>query len=437
MIQQERSQNEIDLIQLVKVLLKRKWLIIGGTLLITLLAIIISLLLPKVYKSEGFFQLGRGIDLDLEELKEIQEQIRKDFQENMLDNHTLQSDMLLTDTLQDTYLAMMNISIPDYKKYTSQFSNPQSFLRFLKKKMGNSVLGNFEESIRTGEDLLQWIEPEYAYSKSELKDLTQNTRDIKNFVIGVKLFSEQSKPEQARAVVMVIGEFIKENILYCKLRDYIGIQLNKSKTSSKKYDNFIINDEFKLRQLKVKRSDIEELLKKYPEAKAMVNRELFTFQLSGQRYLSPVAQVIGIESHVADVKENLAQNQRRKQLADLKLLFFLELKKHLKSEMFGDSLLSMCIKLLDTFFDKEDFPGDVIREVRNELAVDFDNFSAFKGEMQFISGPTLSKTAIRPQKTLFAAIGFILGFLFSIFFAFIVDWWIENKKKIINNMEKK
>jgi LPS O-antigen subunit length determinant protein (WzzB/FepE family) len=434
---QERHRDEIDLVQLVKVLVKRKWVIIGGTIIITLLAVIISLLLPKVYQSEGFFQLGRGIDVDLEELREIQDEIRKDFQEKMVDNQTLQDNMLLNETLRNTELMKMNVSIPDYKKYASQFTNLQQFLQFVKKKiknkeLGDLRLGDIRQSIRTSEDIEQWIEPEYAYSKKELKDLAQNMKDLKNFVLGVHLLGEQAAPEKAQAVVKVIGEFIKDSILYGKLRDYIGDQLNKSKTKAKKYDNLIINDEFKLRQLTLKRNRMEQLLKKYPQAKAMLNRELFSIQSSGQRYLSPVAQVVGIESHSADIKENLAQNQRKKKVADLKLLFFLEIKKRLNADMFGEPLLTQCIKLTDTFFDKEDFPGDVIREVRNDLAIDFDNIAAFEEEMQFISGPTLSRNAIRPKKVLIAAIGFVLGFFLSIFFAFFVDWWIINKKRIIN-----
>ncbi len=429
---QERRRDEIDLVQLVKVLIKRKWVILGGTIIITLLALIISLLLPKVYRSEGFFQLGRGIDVDFEELKEIQEKIRKDFQENMMDNQTLQNNMLLDETLQDTKLVMMNVSIPDYKKYASRFTNPQKFLQFVKKKKKIKEPGDLRINLGTAEDLSQWIEPVYAYSRKDLKELAQNARDISNFVIGVQLVGEQASPEQARAIVNVIGEFIKDSIIYGKLRDYTATQLNKSKTESKKHDNIIINDEFKLRQLTMKRSHMEQLMKNYPQTKTMQNRELFAIQHSGQRFLSPLAQVVGIESHIADIKEDLARNQREKQLADLKLLFFLESKKLLDNDRFGESLLTQCIQLTDTFFDKEDFPGDVSREVRNDLAVDFDNIAAFNEVMQFISGPTLPGSAISPKKVLITVIGLVLGFFLSIFFAFFLDWWILNKKRIVN-----
>lgn len=434
---QGRYRDEIDLVRLVKVLIKRKWVIIGGTLIIALLAVIVSLVLPRVYKSEGFFQLGRGIDVDLDELKEIQEKIRKDFQDNMMDNQTLQNNMLLNETLQNMELTTMNVSIPDYKKYASRFTNPQRFFQFLNKKVKNKEIdGDLNRSMRAVEDIEQWIEPVYAYSKKDLKELAQNSRDISNFVIGVRLVSEQESPGKAQTALEVIGEFIRDSILYGKLRDYVRSQLNKSRTQSKKYDNVLINDEFKLGRLRVKLDNIKQLMKKYPESKAMLGRELFAIQHSGQRYLSPVAQVVGIESHIVDIKENLAQTQRKKQLADLKLLFLLELKQHLNSGIYGEPLLSRCIKLTDTFFNREDFPGDVIREGRNDLAVDFDNIAGFREEMQFISGPTLSGKAIRPKKVLIVVIGFVLGFFLSVFLAFFVDWWVMNRKKIISGNER-
>ena len=50
--------DEISFSSIIAVLWKRKKLIILGTLGATLLATGISFLLPKVYRSDGFFQLG-------------------------------------------------------------------------------------------------------------------------------------------------------------------------------------------------------------------------------------------------------------------------------------------------------------------------------------------------------------------------------------------
>jgi len=55
---QEAYADEINLGSFLAVLWKRRKLIIFGTLVSTLLAIGISFILPRVYRGEGFFQLG-------------------------------------------------------------------------------------------------------------------------------------------------------------------------------------------------------------------------------------------------------------------------------------------------------------------------------------------------------------------------------------------
>ena len=55
---EELYDDEFDFNTFFAILWQRKKLIIFGTLLATLLSIGISLLIPRVYRSEGFFQLG-------------------------------------------------------------------------------------------------------------------------------------------------------------------------------------------------------------------------------------------------------------------------------------------------------------------------------------------------------------------------------------------
>lgn len=436
-----RTSDTIDLVQLVKVLLKRKWLIILGTLALTLAAFLITLVLPKAYLSEAFIRLSSGMDIDLEEIREIQKEIREDLLEDMLDNNTLQKNMLLNEALQDSSLMMKTVSIPDYKKYESQITSPHKFLRYIKtvRKTGSKTeyekyLGDLRLNIRRSEDIVQWLEPVYAYSKRDMSDLGQIARDVKNFVVGTKVRVEQHSPQTARALARALGNFIKDSILYGKLNDYINVQLNKGHSNAKAYENYVIQDEFKLKQLRRKLNHIREVLKKYPQSGQMANRELFSVQYSGYRYLSPVAQIVGIESHIADIEENAALNRRNQKMEELRAEFFSRVKKILESKTFGTPLLAQCMKLKDSFFAGKNLPGeghdDVARQLANELVKDFDNFRNLNEEMQFLSGPSLPKKPVKPRKILITVISFVLGFFIFLFLAFFVEWWETNKSKM-------
>jgi LPS O-antigen subunit length determinant protein (WzzB/FepE family) len=433
MDKQDAQPDSIDLLRLVKVLVKRKWLVILGTSIFTLAAVSISFILPKAYESEGFFQLSSVMDIDLEELREIQENIREDLMNNQaVLNNTLQKNLLLNQTLQDTGFMLKHVSIPDYKKYLSQFTNHQKFLRFIKEraKAAGKPMGELKLNLRSSEDVASWVEPVYAYSKRDMSDLGQISRDIRNFVVGLIVRGEQETSQKAHFLVAGIGDFIKDSILYGKLNDYITGQLNKSKTEAKKYENFVIKDQFKLKQLKEKKNYMQGVLKTYPRTGSSPGREVVLLQTDAHRYLSPTAQLVGIEAHIADINENIAQNRRGQQIEELKCRYFMGVKEFLGKDLFGGILFNRCMELKTALPTQKEFPADIIRQVDNELSVDLDNFRGFSEEMQFLSGPTLPKKPIKPRKALIAAIAFVLGVFIFIFLAFFVEWWQSNKNKI-------
>ena len=50
-------EDEIDLFELFQKLYQEKWLILGITAITTLIAILVSFLIPKTYKAEVFFEI--------------------------------------------------------------------------------------------------------------------------------------------------------------------------------------------------------------------------------------------------------------------------------------------------------------------------------------------------------------------------------------------
>ncbi|MCP4147562.1 MAG: hypothetical protein GY757_07410 [bacterium] len=425
----ETKNDDIDLVQLAKVLIKRKWMIVGGTLLLTVLAIIIALLLPKTYKSEGFFQLSTGVDLQVDAIMEIQKKVQIGLHNNLLSSQTMRNNMLVDDILQNSSLMMKNVTIPDYKKYLAKITNTQYFLKYLNSlnKEGQKDLEELTQEARVSDILSQALTPVYAYTKKDLKDLAQISKDANNYLVGIKLYGECESPQKAQTFINILGAFIKSSILYEKMNNYIIEEYTRSSTQAKKYDNFLITASFKLNQLIQKSDAMRAIGKKYPASPV----ELISLGPTGHRFLSPTVQLVGIESYMIDLKENLVQNKRNKQLSDLRLQFFAKLKPILAEETFGSSHLAKCLDYKKTFFENPGaMPEDVIRQVKNELDVDFENISNLDTEMQFISGPTLIPKPIKPRKAVIAAVSFVFAFFLCIFMAFFVDWWQKNKKII-------
>ncbi len=425
-------QNDaIDFVHLLKVLLKRKWFIIGGTLLLSLAAGIIAFFLPKSYTSRGFFQLSIGTELNLEELKDIQQRIKDNLARNFLNPDTVKRSDLVSEILHETSFMKRNVAIPEYKTFLSQFTNPQRFIDFLEsQKLAPQFLASIKNTTFTSEDIEQWITPIYAYSKTDVKELVRYTKDLRNFVMGIIINGEQGTPEQAQQFIKIMGGFIKNSILRDKLTVYIDSELNRCRMDAKKYENLIIEDEFRLKQLKNKRDDIKKVLETYPKAKGINSGELYSLANSGYRYLPPVTQLVGLESYLADIKENLCYNERDRQIFVLKGEFLAQLQQLMEKEKLWEKLLPEMIKLTDSFFIEKTFPPDVVRQVKNESAMDVDGFVALSDIMRFSAEPTLPEFPVKPKKVVILTASMVFAFFFFIFLAFFLEWWKTNKEKI-------
>lgn len=434
-----RQIDEIDIVHLVKVLIRFKWLIIGGVALSALAVFLLTLAMPRIYKSEGFLQLSQSIDVDLKEMMEIQEKIKYDLKDKYVGSETLFNNMLLNMTLQNNtslsnLMMMKNVSLPDYKKYLPQFSSPAQFLAFLAARpdCDRELLTDIKKSTRIPEDIEKWVEPVHAYSKTELKDLATTSRDLKNFVLGVNVSGEQTSPEKARQYVSLLGAFIKNSVIYGKLSEYIESEWSKNKADAFKADNRIIKLNFRLEQLLEKRQQMEEVLKKYPQASVGGGRELVSVENSGHRFLSPVTQLVGIASSIADIREELSRQQRSKILAELKYRFLTSARRGLETEHFSDPLLKSLLELLDSGFLEPQTPPDILKEARTEIAMDIDAIISLRDEMRFISAPSTPNRPIKPQKTLILAITLMASFFLFVTLAITLEWWKSNKKKIEN-----
>ncbi len=389
MEEQKNHEDEIDLMEIFRVLWKRKKIIIWGTVIFTLISIIISFLLPKIYKSDGFYLLsGKGLSM----------------------------------------------SVPNYKKYHPLFTNPETFIKYVKqqKQLNSDDIESLVKSIIKSEDLSEKIKPVYAYSKADLKELAEISKDIKNYVIGINLSYEYSDPHKAKIYVEIVSGFIRDSFMYGRIFDYIAENYNISSNNLKRNENSIIEINFNIEKTLNKRSNIKQILKRYPQSRSIEQRQLVSTEKGGYRYLSPIAQLVGIESMLADLKTSLEEYNRQKALSYLKYAFFKEAKKIVKVEETGTKLFEKTYQLKDSFFKNIDLKNSVNKEVYNKIIINLDNYNhLFYETMRFGSGPTLPDKPIKPKKKLIVVVSFFLFFFMFIFFAFIIEWWVNNKKNIL------
>jgi len=396
--------DEIDLGAILAAFWKRKNLIIFGTLVATLLAAAASYVIPKTYRSEAFFQLGGGGG---------------------------DKDKIITD----------GVPIPLYKKSSSQFSSPTRFQEYVSRNTSftDPEKQEISRKLTEAEDIQKWITPIYAFSKEDSRQLAQVGKDQHNSVLGLNLAFEANTPEQAARMVSFFGEYVRDCLMYVTLFDYISGNAVNARTSLQENENALSATRFALEQQQKKMVDIQAILRKYPDAAKIENRQLVSIQEGGSRFLSPVTQLVGIESTVADLRRQVDKLERDRAKLTLRVEVFDLAKADLDQERKQGETLFQRLKAAETeLFAKKDLSRDTVREVFNDLSVDWQNFDrTFYQSYRFVSDPTVPTQHIKPRKSVIVLGAFFVSAFFFLFLAIFLNWWQDNKKILANEKKEK
>jgi LPS O-antigen subunit length determinant protein (WzzB/FepE family) len=411
--------DEIDFSLLFSILWQRRKLILFGTLVATLLSIAICLLIPRVYLSEGVYQLWYPKKVDLK-------------------NEKLLTKEPVKNTIKTT--ASIGVPIPFYKINSAQFFNPNRFQLTASqdKYFDEENLKEIKVKFRTPDDINKWIKPIYAYAKEDVREFSQLPKDESNSVIGLALVYESESPNKAHDYVSFFGNYIRDCLLYATLCNYVMDEYSNTKSEIIQNENDIIETQFKLLQDATKMKDIQAILTNYPESAKIENRQLVSVQEGGDRFLSPTTQLVGIESALADLRRKLAQLERDKDKLTLREEYFSRCSGELtKINERGEPLFLMLKSIRDEVFKNKDASKDTVREVFNNLSMDIQIFElAFFKNSRFISGPTIPETSIKSKKALIVIVSCLISFFLFAILAFVLHWWQSNKKTIMSTDSK-
>lgn len=392
MIEQDNQIPEFDLTRFIRTLWKRKWLILGGTALVTLLAAAITLVLPKVYRSGGFFQLS---------------------------GYT------------------QRISVPEYKKSSSLFTSPIRFIRFAREKklFQGEELQKLMGIYGDPDELAKAVSPIFSYSREDVRETGQGSPEV-NYVLGTTIYAENHSADSARQTVYTLGLFLRDCILYRKLNDYVNNKYNEASSILRKIENMIIDANFNLDLQKRKKEELKLILGRYPDAGKYGSREIIPPGDAGYRYLSPVTQLVGVESTIADFKGALIvyQRDREKNLVDLEIST--KAKEIVERNRFGEMAFLEIMSFADGFFKAKGLAQGFRQTAANQFYIEMEVYrTLFYEDMRFLSGPPFPAKVVRPWKRLIVVIAFFLSFFFFLFIAMASEWWQKNKKLITSRME--
>ena len=200
-------------------------------------------------------------------------------------------------------------SISEFRTLQEQVNSVRVFDRYLgdsKTISGGAELRN--HIARSGD----WISPIFRFNKKDAKELT-NLKDSSKLsdLVGYEISYTSAEPETAREKVDLLANYVSDASLKIQIDNFVMDTLAAKKllltTALLERDTEIYN----LSLLENRLNDLKRLAVSYPMVATASERQIFSIEKNGERYMPLPMQIIAVERERFDIKEKLAKTQRQ------------------------------------------------------------------------------------------------------------------------------
>lgn len=140
------------------------------------------------------------------------------------------------------------------------------------------------------------------------------------------------------------------------------------------------------------------------------------------RYLSPMAQLVGTETEMAELKSQLALLERDAEQNALRGEFYGRIEQRSKQVESGQALLAEFVKTGQSVFKDRNLEDDKTREVYNQIMLVADQMqNRHITEARFVSGPTLPENRSGPGPFVLALWSVMGGTVLAIMMVLLFD----------------
>lgn len=225
-----------------------------------------------------------------------------------------------------------------------------------------------------------------------------------------------------------MGDYLRDTMLRQDLLDSIHQRAGEARAEKQTLDNKRIAKRVELEDDSRKLNALKEIAARYPEASKYESRQLLSSDTDGSRYLSPVMQLVGVESNIADIRNDLVSLERDVAQNDLRLEFYAAAEMLNASLKSGRELFDEFKRLRVVAFNEVHLDDDRVREVVNGIDLLAETLQTkHLANTRFISGPSLPDHRTGLPIALLAFFAVLLGGIVA-GLAVMALRWVQTKK---------
>lgn len=320
----------------------------------------------------------------------------------------------------------MEIGTAEYKRFAELAKDAHTVRQFLgvtpPQGLDPSQIEKLVRDLPRGE----WLKPVPKVSKVDAKELPdvllqmeqerekslllgKDGKDGKALVyLGVSLNNSAHDPQQAADVATWMGTYFKDVATREAVRDQVSRWAAENLQFSDRARERKLKWEFDIEQAQNRVTALKKVISSYPDAARRESQQVVDVRKDNEKFMSPMAQLVGAESEMIDIREKLQKLEREMAQQAFAKALIGETQTALGQALSGSESV---LKLADVIvrFDKE-AKTEAQREKLSSLAADVSSISArFLSQAQFIAQPSLPSRPERPRPLMVIALAAVLA----------------------------
>jgi hypothetical protein len=265
----------------------------------------------------------------------------------------------------------------------------------------------------------QAITPFFRVTKRDLRDMppTKEEELTLTQLLGVELQFRARRPEAAAGLVKLAGTYLRDVALWDQASEYVRFYLKRYTNDVNRLQNELLRRAFETAQLNTKVEELRRLSARYPESNRMGDRQLLPVNGEGKTnyYLPPLAQIVGAESELVELRRTVARLERELEQARVAAAFFERAIERVGQPVSGVGLLQDLVSLREKVAGEfKAAESDAVRELVNQIGLVLSEYRiVFVGQPLFVSGDQIVVNRIlSPAKA--GVIGAVVGALLAL-----------------------
>lgn len=281
--------------------------------------------------------------------------------------------------------------------------------------------------------LKQSADPSF-WSRAALPVLPFNRRDQKEFgdikdasattLLGLELTAEAGSEAVAIDMVSLLAGYYVNAFMRERIRAWTLAGKVDAQSQEKGVRADILRAELDIELYGRRAEDMKALLTRYPDASRMDSRQVVSVNPAegGERYLSPLAQLVGAESAISQRRELIRRWQRELKQKKLLAQFYASADPLLDSEVDVNRLLTRLRSLATETFSHAESGQEWSQEAALRVSGALDNFEVMRSQFGVRNGIRVGGVAGRSPLRL-SIIGLFAGLALLSAVAFVRATW--------------